>query len=30
VCAALASERYEESDYLRDYDEFVRAARSAG
>lgn len=26
VCMVLASERYEEADYYRDYDEFVQAA----
>jgi oxalate decarboxylase/phosphoglucose isomerase-like protein (cupin superfamily) len=29
VCVALASEYYEEEDYYRDYDEFVRATRGA-
>jgi oxalate decarboxylase/phosphoglucose isomerase-like protein (cupin superfamily) len=29
VCVALASEYYEEEDYYRDYDEFVRATRAA-
>ncbi len=27
VCMVLASELYDESDYYRDYDEFLRAAR---
>ena len=27
VCMVLASEHFEESDYYRDYDEFLRAAR---
>jgi hypothetical protein len=27
VCMVLASEFYEESDYFRDYDEFVEASR---
>lgn len=27
VCLVMASERYEESDYYRQYDEFVQAAR---
>lgn len=26
VCIALASERYDESDYIRDYDEFIKLA----
>ena len=29
VCMVLASNRYDESDYFRHYDEFIRAARSA-
>lgn len=28
VCMVLASRRYDEADYYRDYDEFLRAARS--
>lgn len=27
VCLVMASERYDESDYYRDYDEFVQAAK---
>lgn len=27
VCMVLASERYQESDYIRDHDEFLRAVR---
>ena len=27
VCLVMASERYEESDYYRDYDEFIEAAK---
>lgn len=27
VCMVLASERYDESDYIRDYDEFINIAR---
>ena len=29
VCVVLASERYDESDYFRDYAEFLKAARRA-
>lgn len=28
VCMVLASERYDEADYFRDYDQFLRAAQS--
>jgi hypothetical protein len=27
VCMVLASEKYDEADYIRDYDTFVQAAR---
>lgn len=30
VCLVLASEYYDESDYFRDYSEFLRAVRGAG
>jgi dTDP-4-dehydrorhamnose 3,5-epimerase-like enzyme len=30
VCLVLASEHFEESDYYRDYDEFIAAAKGAG
>lgn len=30
VCMVLASERYDESDYLRDYAEFIRFAQGKG
>lgn len=29
VCLVLASEKYEESDYIRDYDEFVKIKHKA-
>ena len=29
VCLVLASELYDENDYIRDYDEFLRLSRSA-
>lgn len=29
ICLVLASEHYDESDYFRDYDEFLRAVRGA-
>lgn len=29
VCLVLASERYEEADYIRDYDQFVEASKEA-
>jgi mannose-6-phosphate isomerase-like protein (cupin superfamily) len=30
ICIVLASERYEPADYIRDYQEFVAAARGIG
>jgi hypothetical protein len=30
VCLVLASDHYDEADYIRDYDDFRGAARSQG